>query len=106
MGEDEDLEILSQEQGTILLSKPEDKSEAFPLNQGAKSRILAWAWVNNYYMTISGMGVSNRMGKVMNPEQSKKDEDVVFDVEKWLDEIRELVSLGQEDLPAGFRFQD
>ena len=39
----------------------------------------------------------------MCPVMSKKDEDVMLDVQKWLDEIKELVAMGQEELGVGYK---
>ena len=73
------------------------------LTKRAQNGILAWALIHNWYMETSGLGISQRMGWVMNPPQSKTDSDVMYDVERWLDEIRELVALGQPDLPALYK---
>jgi len=86
-----------------LLAKSEDKSEAFMLTKRAQNGILVWAMVHNWYMATSGLGISQRMAWVMTPPQSRNDSDVMYDVEKWLDEIRELVALGQPDLPAMYK---
>ena len=102
-GNENDFEVLSGELETILLNKSEDKSQAFLLNQRAQCGILAWVWINNWYMAISGQGVSRRMGKIMNPPQAKSDAEVMIEVEKWLDEARELVAMGQDDLPPGYK---
>ena len=39
----------------------------------------------------------------MNPPQSSKDEDVMADIQKWTDEERELIALGEEPLGPGYR---
>jgi len=98
-----DWDNLSQELETILLAKSEDKSEAFLLTKRAGNGILAWSWINDYYTATSGMGISKRMGMVMMPKGSKKDEDVMYDVEAWLDELRELIAMGEPDLPPGYK---
>ena len=54
-------------------------------------------------MATSGLGISQRMASVMNPPQSKTDSDVMYDVERWLDEVRELVAIGQPDLPGLYK---
>ena len=62
---------------SILLAKSEDKSESFMLTKRAQNGILAWALIHNWYMETSGLGISQRMGWVMNPPQSKTDSDDV-----------------------------
>ena len=49
------------------------------------------------------MGISKRMASAMQPAPSKREEAVMFDVEKWTDELRELVAMGQEDLPPSYK---
>ena len=72
-----------------MIAKSEDRGEAFLLEARAGGKgILAWAWINNYYTAKSGMGISARMAQIMNPEQAKKGEDVIWNVESWLDEMR------------------
>jgi hypothetical protein len=39
----------------------------------------------------------------MNPQQSKTDEDVIKDVDRWLDEQRTLISLGEDPMPPGYK---
>jgi len=39
------------------------------------------------------------MAGIMNPTRSKSDGDIMYDIERWLDEGREMVALGQPDLP-------
>ncbi len=99
-----DWAILDEELNTVMMAKSEDKSEAFLLTKRAGGKgILAWAWINNYYTATSGMGISARMAQIMNPKQAKKDEDVIWNVESWLDEIRELIAMGEVELPAGYK---
>lgn len=101
--DDGDFETLSGELEIVLLAKSEDKSKAFLQMQRAGNGVLAWTWINSTHMAVSGMGISSSTGKVMTPDQSKRHEDVVYDVEKWLDEIRELVAIGQVDFPSRYK---
>ena len=39
----------------------------------------------------------------MNPPQSARDEDVMGDIQKWMDELRDLVSLGEDELGDGYK---
>ena len=44
-------------------------------------------------MAISGDGLSDRMSKIMRPNEAKRDEDVVYEIEKWEDEIQIILYL-------------
>jgi len=77
---------------SVLLAKSEDKSGAFMLTKRSANGILAWALINNWYMATSAA-----------TPQSKSDSEVMCDVERWLDEVRELVALGQPDLPPMYK---
>ena len=39
----------------------------------------------------------------MNPKQSERDEDVMIDKQKWMDEEGELVALGEKELGEGYK---
>ena len=54
-------------------------------------------------MATSGLALSDRIAAVIKPAQSKKDEDAVYDVEKWLDDMRECRSLGASELEYDYR---
>ena len=49
-------------------------------------------------MAVSEHGLSDRVSRSMNPEQAKRDEDVVHAMESWFDELRALSAMGVEDL--------
>ena len=105
-----DFERLSDEVEMVIRAKSEDKSEASVLMNRAtnimgegKAGLLGWVKINAWYMQTSGMGISLRLGQVMNPPQSKSDEEVIHDVEKWLDDQRNLTSLGEDPLPPGYK---
>ena len=39
----------------------------------------------------------------MNPNPATQDEDVVFEVQKWFEEERELIALGHQEVPPGYK---
>ena len=47
--------------------------------------------------------MTQKRANVMNPTQSKRDEDVQYDYGTWKDDLRELQALGEEDLGAGYK---
>ncbi len=61
-----------------MTQKSEDKSEAFLMTKRPATGLEAWYNVNRWYMATSGLGLAERMAKIMKPEQAKRDEDVVF----------------------------
>ena len=38
--------------------------------------------------------MSDRLAAIMRPSQAKKDEDVMYEVKKWLDDARECLAMG------------
>ena len=40
---------------------------------------------------------------LLNPKQAKSDADVMYDVEKWMDEHRALQALGEDKLPPAYQ---
>ena len=52
--------------------------------------MLAWAMISSWYLQMSGMGMSQKRAWLMNPPQSKKDSDVMFDVQVWMDEWKDF----------------
>ena len=99
----EEWDLMEANLDAIIQAKSELKSQAGILWKRASNGILAWIWINAWYMETTGMGISQRRGRVMCPTKSKSDDEVMYDVEKWRDEMKELVALGQEDLGAGFK---
>ena len=83
---------------TMLTQKSENKSEAFLMVKRHKCGWMAWRAINKWYSATSGQGLSNRMQKLMKPDQAKKDEDVVYKVEQWMDEIRECRAMGASEM--------
>ena len=102
IGED-DLDKLEVEMDAIIQAKTDLKSKAGIMWKRAGNGILAWIWINAWYLETTGMGISQRRGRIMCPPRSKKDEDVIYDVEVWIDEMRELEALGQEELGPGYK---
>ena len=78
----------------------EDKSEAFLITKRNQDGMLAWGLLRIWYLSISGMGICRRMGRVMNPSHSQKDEEGMRDIEMWIAEMKELRALGEVELPA------
>merc|ERR1712086_341472 len=85
--------------GSLLLHLSVDKSESFLMTKRASNGWAAWSSVNRWYMATSGLALSDRIAAIMKPSQSKKEEDVVYDVEKWLDDMKECRALGASELP-------
>jgi len=83
----------------MLMHISEDKSESFLMTKRASNGWTAWHRVNKWYMATSGLGMTDRMAAIMKPPQSKKDEDVVYDVERWIDAMSECRALGGSELP-------
>jgi hypothetical protein len=86
------------------MQKADEKSEAFLLARRAKSGWSAWYASNNWYSAVSGEGLSQRVTNLMKPKQSKRDEDVVHDVEKWMDELKECRALGASETPYDYMY--
>ena len=87
---------------TLLTQKAEEKSEAFLLVKRAGCGWSAWHSVYKWYSAVSGEGITDRMTKLMSPSPSKKDGEVMYDVEKWMDELRDCRALGAS--PMGFDY--
>ena len=94
---------LSRDLITVLIAKAERGSEAVLMTKRSECGIHAWSQVNKWYLATSGLGMSQRVARIMRPEQAKRDEDVMHEVEKWLDEMRELRELGRKELPWGYK---
>ena len=83
---------------SILLQKSEEKSQAFVLTKRAKTGFGTWHAANRWYTATSGMGLSDRTRVPMNPKQAAKDSDVIYELRKWEDELRDLKALGASEL--------
>ena len=94
----ETWELVSKALQSILLHKAEEKSQAFVLTKRAKTIFGTWYEVNKWYTATSGMGLSDRTRAVMNPKQATKDSDVIYELRKWEDELRDLKALGASEL--------
>jgi len=113
MGEGLTIQVYEQfedEMETVLLSKTAEKSEAriliqraLHLNGEGKAGLIGWLKINAWYMQTSGPGMTAKRGDVMNPAKSKKDEDVMGNVQAWLDKERALMGLGDARLPTEYR---
>ena len=85
---------------TVLMNQTQDKSkrglmifrQLHKCGEG-EGGLIAWLKANAWYMQTSGLGMSNKRAKLMMPERSKKDEDVIRDFQKWVDDERELTRL-------------
>ena len=94
----DDWDTMNNEIDSILQAKVQDRCQAYVLWKRAECGLLAWTWINAWYMQVAGMGISALRGKLMNPTQSKKDADVQADVQQWLDDEKELMAMGEEEL--------
>ena len=56
--------------------------------------LSAWHDVHKWYLATSGMGPTGRMRELMNAKQTKNDENVFGEMEKWEDALTELRGLG------------
>ena len=83
--------------GSSLLQKLEVKSEPFLVNRRSGCGWSAWAAINKWYMAMSGEGLSNRMHKLVQLTQAKNDEYVAFEVERWMDELKECRARGASE---------
>ena len=79
---------IGEAMGSLLLHLSENKSGSFLMTERVSHGWTAWSRVNKWYMATSGLAVSERIAAVMKPSQSRKDEDVVYEVEKWLDDTK------------------
>ncbi len=82
-------EQMSEMLATLMLNKTDIKGEAFLMAKRASNGWIAWNRITRWYLAISGENLTDRMAMVMKPQQSKKDERVVYDVESWMDEMKE-----------------
>jgi len=73
---------------TLLTQKSDDKSEAFLVTKRSKTAWAAWPVIHKWYSAISGLGMSSTMQRLMRPDHAKKDEEVIYEVEKWMDELK------------------
>jgi hypothetical protein len=89
---------------SLVLQKADEKSEAFLLAKRVKFGWSAWYVLNKWYSAVSGEGLSQRVTNLMKPKQSKRDEDVVHDVEKWMDELKECRALGASEMPYDYMY--
>ena len=102
---DRDWDNLSEEYENMLMAKTEVKSEAFLILKRCQCGLLAWGIILRSYLSTSGMGISARMGRFMSPIPVIMEEEVMATIEAWEDERRELVALGEIDLPPSWRIQ-
>ena len=89
---------LSEDLQAMLLFLSEDKSQAFLMVKRADNGLIAWNRVNKWYTATSGIALSDRIAAIMRPSQAKRDEDVMYQVEKWLDDVRRCRAMGATDL--------
>ena len=65
--------------------------------------MLAWIWINVWYMQDAGSGTGETRAWLMNPPQSKSDAIVMYDIQTWMDKERDYTAMGQEQLGKGFK---
>ena len=53
---------------------------------------MIYAW----YVKVSGQGLQTTMSELMYPSAATKDEEVLKNVEKWLDDLREATNQGMD----------
>ena len=80
-----------------------DENDAFFNKAIRQAGILAWSWINNYYTASSGISISPRMRQQVKTKQSKRDEDVLWNVEGWMDQMREGKETSGQKLPAAYK---
>ena len=89
---------------SLVMQKADEKSEAFLLAKKAKCGWSACYALNKWYSAVSGEGLSQRVTNLMKPKQSQRDEDVVHDVEKWMDEFKECRAWGASEMPYDYMY--
>ena len=93
-----DLKTMEQELDAVLQGKVGDKSQAAVLwNRSEGNGIYAWAQIHNWYIQISGEGMMAKRTRVMYPKEPKEIKNIdsmMYEVQAWLDEIKELELLG------------
>lgn len=52
--------------------------------------VEAFMRVHEWFVKVSGLGLAERRNAVMVPNQSKKEEDLLRDIEKWKRDLRDL----------------
>ena len=55
------------------------------------------------YMETSGEGITDKTSRIMRPSQAENDAAVMHRIQKWIDDQKDLESLGVE--PLGVRYR-
>ena len=84
---------------SLVLNKSEDKSEAFLIAKRIENGWVMWNELNRRYTATSGMATMERTKLLMSPKEAKSEAEVVPEVEKWMAEQRELIAVGEEEMP-------
>ena len=87
----------------LLSHLSEDVNKAFLMVRRADNGWIAWNKVNKWYTATPGIALSDRIAAIMRPSQAKKDEEVMHEVEKWIDDVRECRAMGATDLASNFK---
>ena len=95
---------VADELDAILQAKTERGSQAGILWERAKGDGCAnWCWTYSWYLQTTGQGISKRRGELMNPKQCGKIENMMVELQNWLDEEQNLMALGEEPLGVGYK---
>ena len=99
-----DLKTMEQELDAVLQGKVGDKSQAAVLwNRSEGNGIYAWAQIHNWYIQTSGEGMMAKRTRVMYPKEIKNIDSMMYEVQAWLDEIKELELLGDRGMEPEYK---
>ena len=114
--QDEDLNTgdwtstrMSKDLKAVLTEKCEGEAYSMIKNaSGIGGGMEAWMKIHDWFSRISGLGMAERRTRVMMPNQAKKEDDIIYDVEKWKREMREVEQAvenegGEGKLPYAFK---
>ena len=103
--EDSDLDLdkwslirIGKDLMAVLTDKCEGEARDMVKNASREdSGIEAWMKLHDWFTRISGMAMSDRRNRVMSPNQSKREEDIIHDLERWKREVREVETADEND---------
>ena len=79
-----------------MINKLQEGSEAYLILKREEDKIRAWRMIYAWYVKVSGQGLQTTMSELMYPSTATKDEEVLKNVERWLDDLREATNQGMD----------
>ena len=88
---------------TLLTEKLEDDTDGFLIIKRNEDGLRGYAEVYRHHMELTGEGLNDKMGHILQPQKANKDEDVLRAVEIWEDEYKDALMRGMPKLEDPFK---